>query len=86
MDLFLVLIFLGIGLLFVIIGGVGIIVKIIKKNSENWLKANGELIYANYVETVLNTAYSVNQKNPYYIICEWYNQADNKKYIFKSNT
>ena len=26
----------------------------------------------------------MNQKNPYYIICEWYNQADNKKYIFKS--
>ena len=84
MDLLFVLIFSGIGLLFVIIGGAGIIVKIIKKNSEKRLKANGELIYANYVETALNTAYSVNQRNPYYIICEWYNQADNKKYIFKS--
>ena len=78
------LIFPGIGLIFLIIGGTGILVKINKKKSEENLKENGKLIYANYVETVLNTSYRVNGKCPYNIICEWNNTLDNKKYIFKS--
>ena len=78
------LIFPGIGLIFLIMGVTGILVKISKKKSEKDLKENGELIYANYVETVLNTSYRVNGKCPYNIICEWDNTLDNKKYIFKS--
>ena len=78
------LIFPGIGLIFFIIGGTGILVKINKRKSEKKLKENGELIYANYVETVLNTSYRVNGKCPYNIICEWNNTLDSKKYIFKS--
>ena len=78
------LIFPGIGLIFLIIGGTGILVKINKRKSEESLKENGELIYANYVETVVNTSYRVNGKCPYNIICEWNNTLDNKKYIFKS--
>lgn len=78
------LIFPGIGLIFFIIGGTGILVKINKRKSEKKLKENGELIYANYVETVLNTSYRVNGKCPYNIICERNNTLDSKKYIFKS--
>ena len=55
-----------------------------KKILEKRLKENGELIYANYVETVLNTSYRVNGKCPYNIICEWNNPLDGKKYVFKS--
>ena len=76
------LIFPGIGLIFFIIGGTGILVKINKRKSEKKLKENGELIYANYVETVLNTSYRVNGKCPYNIICEWNNTLDSKKYPF----
>ena len=72
------------GLIFLIIGGTGILVKINKRKSEKDLKENGELIYANYVETVLNTSYIVNGKCPYNIICEWNNTLDSKKYIFRS--
>ena len=78
------LIFPGIGLIFLIIGGTGILVKVKKRKLEKSLKENGELIYANYVETVLNTSYRVNGKHPYNVICEWNNPLDNKKYIFKS--
>ena len=78
------LIFPGIGLIFLIIGGAGILVKVNKRKLEKNLKENGELIYANYVETVLNTSYQVNGKSPYNIICEWNNALDGKKYIFKS--
>lgn len=78
------LIFPGIGLIFLIIGGTGISVKISKRKQEKRLKENGKLIYANYIETILNTSYRANGKCPYNIICEWNNTLDNKKYIFKS--
>lgn len=78
------LIFPGIGLIFFIIGGTGIIIKIKRIKFEKSLKENGEVIYANYVETIINTSYRVNRKHPYNIICEWNNPEDNKKYIFKS--
>lgn len=78
------LIFPGIGLIFLILGATGLLVNINKRRVEKRLKETGELIYANYVETVLNTSYQVNGKTPYNIICEWNNPQDNNKYIFKS--
>lgn len=80
----LVLIFPGIGLIFLIVGGTGILVKINKKNLEKRLKENGKLIYADYDETIINTSYRVNRRCPYRIICEWNDPVDNKEYIFKS--
>ena len=74
----------GIGLIFFIIGATGLLVKGNKNKLEKRIKETGQLIYANYVETELNTSYNVNGKNPFNVICEWNNPADNKKYIFKS--
>ena len=81
----LILMFPGLGMIFLILGVKGILVKAKKSKDEKNLKENGELIYADYVETVLNTLYAVNGKSPYNIICEWSNPLDSKKYIFKSN-
>ena len=78
------LIFPGIGLIFFIIGATGLIIKIKKNISGNKLKETGNRIDAKYIETTLNTTYSVNGKNPYNIICEWINPADGKTYTFKS--
>ena len=79
------LIFPGIGLVFAIIGGAGIFNRIRKNKIQNQLKENGDIVYANYIETVLNRGYSVNGRHPYNIICEWNNTIDNKKYTFKSD-
>lgn len=79
------LLFPGIGLIFLIIGGIGIFVNLNKRRLNNRLKANGKLVYANYVNTILNTSVSINGRNPYKIICEWTNPEDNKKYTFKSD-
>lgn len=81
---FIFLIFPGIGLLFFSIGGIALLIKANKKKMEKNLKVYGERIEANYVETLLNTSYSVNGRNPYYIVCEWNNPEDEKLYIFKS--
>ena len=78
------LIFPGIGLIFLIIGISGLIVKKKKSNLEKRLKMSGTTIYATYVETIMNTSYRVNGRSPYNVICEWNNPADNQKYIFKS--
>ena len=80
----LILIVPGIGLIFLIIGGTGILVKVNKKKLEKRLRENGELIYADYVETIINTSYSVNGRYPYKIICEWTNPVDSEEYMFKS--
>lgn len=78
------LIFLGLGLISLIIGVTGISAKARGKKSERRLKENGELIYADYVETIINTSYSVNGRHPYKIICEWTNPVDSEEYTFKS--
>lgn len=78
------LIFPGLGLISLIIGVTGISAKARGKKSERRLKENGELIYADYVETIINTSYSVNGRYPYKIICEWTNPVDSEEYMFKS--
>ena len=78
------LIFPGIGLIFAAVGGAALIIKWNKKRIGKNLKEKGEVIYADYVETVLNSSYSVNGRHPYYIICEWNNPEDGKKYLFRS--
>lgn len=78
------LIFPGIGLVFILVGGIGIGRKINRKRITKKLKENGEKIYATYIETRINRAYSVNKRYPYNIICEWNNLEDNQKYLLKS--
>ncbi len=78
------LLFPGLGLISLIIGVTGISSKARGKKSEKRLKENGELIYADYVETIINISYSVNGRHPYKIICEWTNPLDGEEYTFKS--
>lgn len=80
----LVLIFPGLGLIFLLIGATGIGVKLNAKRRENKLKLYGQRVYAVFVQTNLNTSYSVNGRHPYNIICEWSNPEDGKKYLLKS--
>ena len=80
----LMLLFPGLGLIFVCVGGIPLIIKSNKKKAEKKLKEIGTRIDATYVETVTNSTYTVNGKSPYNIICEWDDPSDNKKYIFKS--
>lgn len=79
------LVFPGIGLLFFLIGGTGLLVKAKRGSLAKKLKINGTVVYATYTETVYNSSYHVNGKSPYNIICVWDNPADGNKYIFKSD-
>ena len=77
-------IFSGLGLIVFLVGTIGIISTIIKTIKRKNLRLNGKIIYATYIETILNTSYNINGRNPYNIICEWNDPVTNKKYIFKS--
>lgn len=82
---FLTFIFPTLGLIVIIIGINGLVSKVRKKRIVKILKENGQLIYADYVETVCNTSYSLNDRHPYNINCEWTNTLNGKKYLFKSD-
>lgn len=75
-----------IGLLFILFAGYGLFGENIKNMRKKRLQEKGTRIQAKYVETVYDSETIVNGKSPYYIICEWENPADNKKYIFKSES
>ena len=84
MDL-LLLLFPGIGLICILVGLSFQFVKLRKKRILKRLKKNGELVYATYIETIINTSYSVNNVCPYVILCKWVNPSDGKEYTFKSD-
>lgn len=72
------------GLLYCLIGGIGLYVIFHGKKRREVLKQTGTRISADYVETILNRNVHIQYRHPYNIICEWNNPADGKKYIFKS--
>lgn len=74
----------GIGSVFLLIGVIGLGVLSHKKNKEKDLRENGELVYATYLETIINRNVMVNGRNPYNVIVQWNNPEDGKKYLLKS--
>ena len=80
----LIYIFLGIGLVFLLISVVIMFFKIKSSKLKKYLKEHGKLIFADYVDVVLNTSYNVNGRHPYKVICKWENPIDNKIYMFTS--
>jgi len=81
---YLFLIFPGLGLIFILIGGIWFIIDINRKNKRKILLKKGNYIWADYIETVYNNQYKVNGQSPYNIICQWENPEDSKLYTFKS--
>lgn len=80
----LVLIVPFMGIIFVLIGALGIKKKIKQRRQDKYIEEHGELIYATYVETIVNYSYAVNDEHPYQIVCEWTDPTTNIQYTFKS--
>lgn len=81
---FIVLIFPGISIIFLIIGFSGLSHYYFKGGKNKQLKKIGDLIYADYIESEPNMSYMINGRHPYNIICRWDCIQDNKRYMFKS--
>lgn len=79
------LVFLGGGWFLFAIGVGGLFNCIKKEKMKKRARNFGEIIYATYIESVMNTLISEKGRHPYYITCEWINPIDNKRYLFKSD-
>lgn len=77
-------IFPGIGLLFFCMGGIGLAVIAKKNRRSAALRETGYRVMAEYVETEVNIHYSVNNRNPYRVVCRWRDPESGKTHIFKS--
>lgn len=77
-------IFGGMGALFLLIAIITIICLRHRNNMIAKLKETGNIVNAKYLLTKVNKNYTVNNKHPYNIFCEW-DGMDGKKHIFKSD-
>ena len=77
-------VFGGIGIFYLIIAFVIIYIRKKREHTIQELRETGNIINAKYIGTTLNTMYSVNNRHPYNIVCEWADMNDNKVYQFKS--
>lgn len=75
----------GFGVIFLLVGSVGLIKDIINKNKRKKLIESGMQIYAQFDGVGTNISVAVNGVNPYVILCKWLNPRDNKEYLFKSD-
>lgn len=78
------IIFILLGGICTVIGGGMLFAKFKKIAVNKNLKLNGERIDAEYVETIVNTSYTVNNRHPYRIICKWKNPNTGLEETFKS--
>jgi hypothetical protein len=81
---FLVWMFIGMGALFILIGGIGFFVIIKNRSKAKKLKAEGNFMPIAISEVKYNSSITVNGVSPYNIICNWMNPADGIEYKFKS--
>jgi hypothetical protein len=78
-------IFLGLGVIFSSIGFIPMLVQRRTRARDEWLRAGGQHIQANFERVELNTSIRVNNSCPYRIVCQWLNPATNQVHVFKSH-
>ena len=77
-------VFLGIGIIFSLVGWLPILRKRRKKKKNQWLRENGTVLYGVVEGSDWNTFYSVNGRHPFVIYCTYTDDFDSTTYRFKS--
>lgn len=72
------------GLVFLVMGGIGLGIAVSKQRLESRLRKTGRRVYAEYVETRVNYMLQINSRHPYEVVCQWRNPEDGKLYMLKS--
>lgn len=75
----------GLGGVFFFIGTGIILAGTLKGRKDEYLKKNGMSIETEYQSVELNTALSVNGRNPFRVLTQWQNPSTSELHIFKSN-
>lgn len=77
-------VFLGIGIIFSLVGWLPILRKRRKKKKNQWLRENGTVLYGVVEYSDQNTFYSVNGRHPFVIYCTYTDDFNGTIYRFKS--
>lgn len=78
-------IFLGMGVIFMLVGIIPIICFIIKSARQKKILQTGQVLYATVNNIVWNTSYSVNGRHPFVIYCTYKDDYQDISYRFKSD-
>ncbi|MEN2487381.1 DUF3592 domain-containing protein [Flavobacterium sp. B11] len=85
-SLWLGVLILGVvGVVFFLLGSLGILFRWLKNNKIQNLHETGKLVSAKFTQVQLNTGYAVNGRNPFQIYGQWQDPKTNELYVFKSD-
>lgn len=86
-SLWLGVIILGfIGIVFFLIGSLGILFRYLKKKKVQNLLETGKPIAAKFTQVQLNTNQTLNGRNPFQILSQWQDPKTDELYVFKSES
>ncbi len=75
----------ALGGIFLLIGGGFFLAPMLKSRKNEYLREQGSPIETEFQSVALNTAVSVNGRNPFQIITQWKNPSTSQIHIFKSD-
>lgn len=78
-------IFIGMGVIFSLVGIVPIITSVVKSSRRKKILQTGQVLHATVDNIVWNTSYSVNGRHPFVIYCTYKDNYQDISYRFKSN-
>jgi len=81
---FLSILFGGMGFVFGSVGGVMFLIAYRSARKERWLLTNGQIIYADFEEIIVDRSIRMQGQNPYRITAQWLDPTSNTVYAFKS--
>ena len=79
------LVFGSLGLVFCSVGLGPLLWQKRAQQRDDWLRANGQRIIADFERVELNTSLRVNGRCPYRIVCQWLDPASNRVHVFRSH-
>lgn len=75
----------GLGSVFFLIGAGVMLVPMLKRRRDDYLKKHGTPIESVFQRVELNEALSVNGRHPFRIVTQWQNPATSKMHVFESS-
>ncbi|WJS94153.1 DUF3592 domain-containing protein [Flavobacterium johnsoniae] len=86
-SLWLGVIILGfIGIVFFLIGSLGVLFRYLKNKKAQNLRETGKPISAKFTQVQLNTNQTLNGRNPFQILSQWQDPKTDELYVFKSES
>jgi hypothetical protein len=79
------LIFGSLGVVFSLVGIGPFVWQRHVRQRDDWLRANGRRIYADFDRVEVNTSLRVNGRCPWRIVCQWLDPASNQVHVFHSH-